>query len=438
MFKIENFSDIITQPMSYNRKVLKNGLRLITVPMSSFESATVMVMVGAGSRYETPKNNGISHFLEHMAFKGTTKRPNAQAIASLIDGIGGEFNAFTSKEVTGYYVKSAANHVDLCLDILSDMLQNSKLDKAEIEREKGVILEEINLYEDTPARKIGDVYEGLLYGDTPMGWDIAGRKEVIKAITRENFVSYLDSLYSADNITVVVAGGIQNEAVERLVEKYFGKMKSFDTLRYKKLHQNQVKPALSIKEKQTEQVHIAVGFRTVPVDSQEKHQLSVLAAILGGGMSSRLFSEVREKRGLAYYVRTSSEHYLDAGNIVSTAGLDPKRLEEGIAVIIEEYSKFANGKANISEKELSKAKEYLKGHLVLELEDSRSVAAFYAQGELLEKKIEDPDELIKKIDKVSLKQVEEVAKKYFKNESLNLAIIGNFTDRQKFEKLLKL
>lgn len=406
--------------------------------MPSFESATVMVMVGAGSRYETPKNNGISHFLEHMAFKGTTKRPNAQSIASLIDGIGGEFNAFTSKEVTGYYVKSAAAHVDLCLDILSDMLQNSKLDKAEIEREKGVILEEINLYEDTPARKIGDVFEGLLYGDTPMGWDIAGRKEVIKAITRENFVTYIESLYSAGNITVVIAGGIKTKPTEELVEKYFGEMKSFDTLRYKKLHQNQAKPSLSIKEKKTEQVHIAVGFRTVAIDSEEKHPLSVLAAILGGGMSSRLFSEVREKRGLAYYVRTSSEHFQDAGNMVSTAGLDPKRLEEGIAVIIEEYSKFSSGKANLTQKELDKAKEYLKGHLVLELEDSRSVAGFYAQAELLEKQIETPDELIKKIDKVSLKEVEKAAQKYFKNESLNLAIIGNFNDRQKFEKLLSL
>lgn len=406
--------------------------------MPSFESATVIVMVGAGSRYETPKNNGISHFLEHMAFKGTTKRPNAKIISEVIDGIGGEFNAFTSKEVTGYYVKSAATHVDLCLDILSDMLQNSKLEKQEIEREKGVILEEINLYEDTPARKIGDVFEGLLYGDTPMGWDIAGRKEVIKAITREDFVSYMGSLYSAGNITVVIAGGIETDKAEEMVEKYLGNMKSFDTLRYKKLHQNQVKPSLSIKEKKTEQVHIAAGFRTVAIDSEEKHPLSVLAAILGGGMSSRLFSEVREKRGLAYYVRTSSEHFQDAGNIVSTAGLDPKRLEEGISVILEEYSKFANGKAGLTQKELDKAKEYLKGHLVLELEDSRSVAGFYAQAELLEKSIETSEELIEKISKVSLKDVTEVAKKYFKNETLNLAIIGNFTNRQKFGKLLSL
>ena len=424
--------------MKHTRKVLKNGLRLITVPMPSFESATVMVMVGAGSRYETEKNNGISHFLEHMAFKGTIKRPTAQDIASLIDGIGGEFNAFTSKEVTGYYVKSAVTHVDLCLDILSDMLQNSKLDKTEIEKEKGVILEEINLYEDTPSRKIGDIYEGLLYGDTPLGWDIAGRKEVIKAITREDFVEYMASLYSADNITVVVAGGIKTEEVEQMVEKYFGEMKSFDTLKCLPIVENQVKPDLYMRHKVTEQVHISIGFRTVSIESEEKHALSVLAAILGGGMSSRLFSEVREKRGLAYYVRTNTEHYLDAGNIASTAGLDPKRIEEGIEVIVSEYSKFANGTANVTKEELSKAKEYLKGHFVLELEDSRSVAALHAQAELLEKKIETPEEAMQKVDAVTLEQVNAMAKKYFVQKHLNLAIIGNFEDRQKFEKLLKL
>ena len=423
--------------MNYTRKVLSNGLRVITIPMPSFESATAMVMVGAGSRYETPQNTGISHFLEHMAFKGTEKRPNAQAIASLIDGIGGEFNAFTSKEVTGYFVKSAAAHVDLSLDILADMLSNSKLDATELEKEKGVILEEINLYEDTPARKIGDIFEGLLYGDTPMGWDIAGRKEVIKAITRQDFVDYMGSLYSADNITVVVAGGVDTLIIEASAEKYFGDMKSFDTLRHTKLVENQVKPDLTIKQKTTEQVHIGIGFRTVSIDDPKKHALSVLSAILGGGMSSRLFSEVREKRGLAYYVRTSSEHYEDGGNMVSTAGLDPKRVEEGIEVIVEEYAKFANGKANLTQEELNKAKEYLKGHFVLELEDSRSVAAYYAGAEILEKEIEDPVQIMDKIEKVTLEEVEAAAKEFFKENTLNLAVIGNFDDRQRFEKLLK-
>lgn len=424
--------------MKFNRTVFSNGLRVLTIPMPSFESATVMVMVGAGSRYETRFNNGISHFLEHMAFKGTKKRPTAMAISSLIDGIGGEFNAFTGKETTGYYIKSAADKIEISLDVLSDMLMHSKFDSAEIEKEKGVILEEINLYEDTPVRKIGDIYERLLYGDTPMGWDIAGEKDVIKKVQRSDFLSYISKLYSAGNITVVIAGGIDVPKIEELINKYFGKMSKFDTLRYKKVVKKQEKPELLIKQKKTEQVHVALGVRTVPLEHADRYPLEVLAAILGGGMSSRLFHEVREKRGLAYYVRSSADHYQDCGSLVSLAGVDPKRVKEAIVVILDQYHRISNFQFPISNKELKKAKEYLKGHLVLELEDSRSVAGFYATQELLEKKIDNPDGAIKKIDSVTAEQIENAARKYFVNKGLNLAVIGNFPSGQEFEKLLKL
>lgn len=423
--------------MNFQKKTLKNGLRVVTVPMPSFESSTVLVGVGAGSRYETKLNNGISHFLEHMAFKGTEKRPTAIDISTLIDGIGGEFNAFTSKETTAYYVKSASTHVELCLDVLSDMLQNSKLLEEEIEKERGVILEEINLYEDTPSRKIGDIYERLLYGDTPMGWDIAGEKENIRRITRADFMAYMKSLYSPSNMVVVIAGGIETKKTVELVEKYFGNMNRFDTLRYTKVVEKQKKPAILIRPKKTEQVHIALGVRTVPLDHPDHYTLAVLASILGGGMSSRLFHEVREKRGLAYYVRTSSEHYQDAGNLVSVAGLDPKRVSEGISVMVEEYSKIKSSQKP-TESELKKAKEYIKGHLVLELEDSRAVSSFFVQQELLEGKIETAEEIIKKINKISLADVHEVAEKYLVDKTLNLALIGNFKSGQNFEKLLKL
>ncbi|HKC14768.1 MAG TPA: pitrilysin family protein [Patescibacteria group bacterium] len=423
--------------MQFQRTTLPNGLAVLTIPMPSFESSTVMVLVGAGSRYETKKNNGISHFLEHMAFKGTEKRPSAMDISALIDGIGGEFNAFTGKETTGYYIKSAATHAELCLDVLSDMLQHSKLLKEEIEKERGVILEEINLYEDTPSRKIGDIYESLLYGDTPMGWDIAGEKDVIRKITREDFLDYMGSLYSPSNMTVVVAGGIDSEKVNDQVKKYFGDMPAFDTLKYGKVKENQKKPAVLVRKKQTEQVHIAMGFRTVPLTHPDHYILAVLASILGGGMSSRFFSEIREKRGLAYYVRTSSEHYQDAGSLVSTAGLDPKRVNEGVSVMIEEYEKIKTTHKPTKE-ELTKAKEYIKGHLVLELEDSRAVSSFFADQEIRERKIEVPEEVITKIDKVSLDDINRVANKYIVNSTLNLAVIGNFTDGKKFEKLLRL
>ena len=424
--------------MTYNRKELANGLRVITIPMASMESATVLVMAGAGSRYETSKNSGISHFLEHMAFKGTEKRPTAMDISSLIDGMGGEFNAFTGKETTGYYIKSAKDKVETSLDVLSDMLMHSKLDPEEIEKEKGVIIEEINLYEDMPARKIGDIYEQLLYGDVPMGWDIAGSKDVIKSIKRTDFLSYLAELYSASNLTVVVAGGIDSDQAFAQVEKYFGEMKKFGTKTFETVKENQTKPAILVKQKQTEQIHVALGVRTVSISSPKRYPLSVLSAILGGGMSSRLFHEVREKRGLAYYVRSSSDEYNDVGTFVSTAGIDPKRVLEAVEVMMAEYSKVARGQMALTDEELKKAKEFLKGHLVLDLEDSRSVAGFYAHQELLEDKIENPDDVIAQIEKITKEDVEAVGKEFFKEETLNLALIGNFADGQKLESLLKL
>src|SRR5258708_26815449 len=358
--------------MQFERIVLQNGLRVLTIPMPSFESATVLIMVGAGSRYETKKNNGISHFLEHMAFKGTQKRPSAMTISTLIDGIGGEFNAFTGKESTAYYIKSGANHVELSLDVLSDMLQHMLLDPKEINKERGVILEVINLYEDTPARKIGDIYEYLLYGDTPMGWDIAGEKDIINVITKEDFLQYMQNLYSADNITIVVAGGINNTESTKMVEKYFGQMSAFKTDQYLKDKTLQNKPALMIKHKNTEQAHIAMGYRTVGLDHKDRYPLEVLASILGGGMSSRLFHEIREKRGLAYYVRTSSDNYQEVGTLVSVAGVDPKRVNDAVKVMLDEYKIISSKEGIITPEELKKAKEFLKGHLVLELEDSRS------------------------------------------------------------------
>ena len=424
--------------MKFNRTILKNGLRVLTIPMPSFESATVMVMVGAGSRYETRLNNGISHFLEHMAFKGTKKRPSAMEISSLIDGMGGEFNASTGKEVTAYYIKSSADKVELSLDVLSDMLINSKLDPKEIEKEKGVIVEEINMYEDTPMRNIGDVYERLMYGDTPLGWNIVGKKDIVRKINHEDFINYMKSLYSPHNITVVFAGGIDNKKTTELAEKYLGKMTRFDTLRFNKYQEKQEKPRLFLKTKKTEQAHMAIGFRTVKSDHPDKYPLEVLSAVLGGGMSSRLFHEVREKRGLGYYISTGTDSYQDAGSIATMAGVDPKRIKEAIGIILDEHKKIRNPKSEIRNKELKKAKEYLKGHMVLGLENSRSVAYYYASQELLEKKIDNPDEIMGKIEAVTIQQIKNVAKKYFIEKGMSVAIIGNFEDRQSFENLLKL
>jgi predicted Zn-dependent peptidase len=334
-----------------------------------------------------------------MAFKGTKKRPTAIEIASLVDGAGAESNAFTGKEYTGYYIKSAAHRVELSFDILSDMLANLLLDPKEIEKEKGVIIEEINLYEDTPPRKIGDVYEALLYGDTPMGWDIAGRKEVIRGADRKLFTSYMNKLYSASNMIVVVAGKVKVDETQKSIEKYFGGHPTFTTEGHKAVIEGQKDPAVKLHHKKTDQAHFAIGVRTVGItDEKDKYPLTVLAAILGGGMSSRLFHEVREKRGLAYYVRTSSENYMDCGHLTTYVGADPKRIDDAVKLVVEEYKKVQK-KGEITEEELKKAKEFVKGHFVLELEDTRAVAIFYGASWILEKDLENPADVIAKVDK---------------------------------------
>ncbi|MCL4354672.1 insulinase family protein [Patescibacteria group bacterium] len=422
--------------MNFQKHILKNNLRVILVPIREGASATTLLLVGAGSRYENRENNGISHFLEHMAFKGTKKRPSALEISSLIDGIGAEQNAFTGKEITGFYIKSSADHVETALDVISDMLTNSLLDPQEIEREKGVILEEINLYEDTPMRKIGDIFERLLYDDTPMGWDIAGKKEVIKGVKREDFISYMKNLYSAGNMVLVVAGNIDPEETLKKIEDYFSGLQSFITEGYKTVTSGQNKPNVFLKHKKTEQAHFALGVKTVGLlDEKDRYPLTVLAAILGGGMSSRLFHEIRERRGLAYYVRTFSENYVDSGYLSTFAGVDPKKIDEAIKVVIDEYEKIKK-EGEIKEEELEKAKEYISGHFVLDLEDTRSVASFFGSDELLERKNEKPKDVIAKIKKVNLDDINRVANQYLKKDQLNLAIIGDYQDESHFEKLL--
>lgn len=421
--------------MKFQNHTLKNGLQVVIVPINEMESATTLIMVGAGSRYETKKNNGISHFLEHMAFKGTKSHPTAMEISSLIDGAGAESNAFTGKDYTGYYIKSAAHKVEMAFDILSDMITNLLLDPAEIEKERGVINEELNLYEDTPTRKIGDIYESLLYGDTPMGWDIGGERSVINSVKREDFMDYMKRFYAAGNMVLVIAGKVETDKTLKLAEKYFSDIKSFNAQGFASVIEGQQKPAVKLQYKKTDQAHFALGVRTVGlINEKDRYPLSILGSILGGGMSSRLFHEVREKRGLAYYVRTSSDNYLDCGHMTTYVGADPKRIDEAIKVVIDEYKKVQKP-GELTLEEVNKAKEYMKGHFVLDLEDTRSVSIYYATDLLIEKKLEEPAEVIKKIDAVKLADVVRVAKKYLSNP-LNLAIIGDFKDEKRFEKLL--
>ena len=421
---------------SFEKITLDNGLRLILAPLPAFRSITAIILCGAGSRYETRETNGVSHFLEHMFFKGTKSRPTAAEISHALDEIGADYNAFTGKETTGYHIKSASEHLPLILEMLADMLWNSKFDEAEIEKERGVIIEELNLYEDTPMRRVSEVYEQVLWGDQPLGWDIGGRPEVIRKLGRADFINYINARYLPNNMVISLAGHFDGKETIAQVKKYFGNMARQSVGVFVPVSENQKKTQLKVIYKKTDQAHLVVGVRSFKIGHPDRYTAAVLGTILGGGMSSRLFINVREKRGLAYYVRADHESYLDTGTLAASAGVDLKRMEDAIKVILLEFKKIT--KEKVLDKELKKAKEYLKGRIILAWEDSRTAALSFGSDEILEGKIRTLDEYLKRIDEVRAEDILRVAKFLFTNSKLNLAVIGPFRDAEKFEKILKL
>lgn len=401
---------------------LEKGLRLITVPQDNTKAATVLILVATGSKYETKDNNGISHFLEHMFFKGTKKRPTALAITETLDKVGGVYNAFTSKEFTGYFAKVASEKLNLALDWVSDIFLNSRIAPQEIEKEKGVILEEINMYLDTPTRYINNLWEEVLYGDQPAGWKTIGTKKNVAGFSREDLIDYLNSHYSASNTLVCVAGSFNPKDVKQQVKKYFKHLKANKTETKPPVKEKQQKPQVLLHYKKTDQTHLCLGARGFDLFAEQKYAQGLVATILGGNMSSRLFSIIREKYGLAYYVSTSLQCYTDSGYVVTQAGVPHKHLEKVIKLILKEYKNIQE--KTLTSQELQKAKDYIKGTTTLELESSDAKASFFATQELLIGKILTPDQKFAKIDKVTLKEIKKVARTIFQPKNLNLALIG--------------
>ena len=416
----------------FQRDTLDNGLRVLTADLPHAQSVAVMVMLAAGSRYETAETSGIAHFAEHMFFKGTERRPSARQIAGEIDAIGGEFNAFTGKENTTYYVKCAAEHRDVALDVLVDMLRHSRFLDEEIEREKGVIVEEMNMYYDTPRDFIGGVYEQLLWGDQPLGWDIIGRKETIRDATRDTFLGYLDRWYKPSRMVLGVAGRIGGGLLER-AQELLGDLPAAETGR--------AEPAapymngrVSVSTKQSEQAHVSLGVLSRPIDHPDRYPLQLLATALGGGMSSRLFTEVRERRGLAYYVYGLNHSYTDAGTLYAQAGVDISRIDEAVSTIAGELRKIAA--EPVPPEELEKARNFAKGRFVLQLESPQGLMMFGLRREVLEHRLPDPDEVVRGLDAVTSDDVARVASELIASDRLRLAVIGPFDDASRFEALL--
>src|SRR5258708_18773997 len=417
---------------TFERTVLDNGLRVLTANLDHAQSVTCMIMLAAGSRYETPKTNGIAHFSEHMFFKGTERRPTARDIAGEIDSIGGEFNAFTGKESTAYYVKCAAEHRDVALEVLVDMLGNSRFDGDEIEREKGVIVEEMNMYFDTPRDYIGGVYEDLLYGDQPLGWDIIGRKETVRAATRDTFMSYLGQWYQPSRMVLGIAGRIGADAVER-AQELLGGLPAADTGAPTPV-QPHANGRVKVFTKKSDQAHVILGVPSYPLEHPDRYALQLLATVLGGGMSSRLFTEVRERRRLAYYVFGTNHSYTDAGSLSAQAGLDINRIDEAVSTIAAELKTIAA--ESVPADELEKALSFAKGRFGLQLESPQGLIMFGLRKEGLERRAPDPEEVLAGPSAVTAEDVARVAQDVIADARLRLAVIGPFDDDARFEKLL--
>src|SRR3990167_2027189 len=421
--------------MKFTKKILHNGLRVITVPMKDNPTATVLVLVEAGSKYETKKINGLSHFLEHMCFKGTTKRPKAIDISKELDALGSQYNAFTAQEYTVYYAKSDAKHFSRIFDVVSDIYLNSTFPNIEMQKEKGVIIEEINMYEDMPNRHVQDLMMKLLYGNQPAEWNIAGEKKNILKMKRDDFVNYKKAHYLPEATVLVVAGQVTEKEVIKEVNKIFRKLPRGKKAGKVKVKEIQTRPKVLINFKKTDQAHFVLGVRSHNFFSKKNATLSVLGGILGGGMSSRLFQKLREEMGVGYYVRAYNDAYTDHGFFQISAGVDNKRIAEVLQAVLEECRKLKNYKVSVSE--LNKVKECLIGNMKLSLESSDDIANFYGGQELLKREIKSAEEKAKQIRKVTASQIQNLAKYIFQNKKLNLALLGPFKDKSKFLKTLK-
>lgn len=412
---------------------LPSGLPILTATSDGTASVTVLVFAGAGSRYEKEQERGVSHFLEHMFFKGGKKYPTTKDVSVAIDGIGGDFNAFTAKEYAGYYVKVAAEHTELACDVLSDMLLFASFPEQEIDKERGVIMEEERMYQDTPMYRAGWDFEELLYGDHPLGWDTIGKEKVIRSVTQADFQKHKDLLYTPNNLVLTFAGKVTEKDAQRLAERYFSAItgKQDRTFLPFTLYN---KERVFLRTKATEQAHLVLGVPGIPSQDNNHFAHKILGIILGGNMSSRMFLNIREAHGLCYYISTEVDSYLDAGSLATRAGVDQSRLHEAIQHIRDEYVLCA--KNGVLPEELQRAKEYLKGKITLSLEDSEERANFYGKQALLYPKIRTIAEYFHEIDHVTKEQVDALAARLLHPEELRLVVIGKEQEKKKLESLL--
>ncbi len=423
--------------MKYKKTILKNGLRIITVPLTDSQSAIGMVLVETGSDYESKEQNGLSHFIEHMVFKETKNRTGDQ-IKFEIDSMGASCNAFTSNEYTGYYAKASKEKISKVIDFVSDMYLNPTFPQKDIDIERGVIIEEIKMYEDLPQEIVADMWQQLLYPDTPGGRSIGGTKETVSSFSQKDFVAYHKKQYIPEKTVFVVAGGIDEKKVIAHIKKIFESISNTKSIKKQKTKWKQIKPQIALTYKKIDQAHLVLGFRSFDLYDSKNYALKVAATILGKGFSSRLFSKLRDELGLCYYIGAGIRSYTDRGVFAVRSGVTVARTAEALSVLMQEFKKLRDEK--IDSIELQKAKDYLIGNFSIGLETSEDVADFFGFQELLREKILKPNDIIKKIKAVKAEDIQKVLKEIMKEKNLNLALIGPFAEKQKgeFESVLKI
>jgi predicted Zn-dependent peptidase len=423
----------------YEKTTLPNGVRVVTGEMTGVRSASLILYYGVGSRYERPEHAGISHYLEHMVFKGTTRRPDAMLISQEIEGVGGSLNAATGRESTNYWAKVPSTRFALAFDVLADMVRNSVFDEGELEKERSVIIEEIRAVQDMPEDMVHDVIDEVLWEGHAVGRPIAGTEETVANITKEAMVDFWRRNYGPDRLVIAAGGNVKHDEVVALAEEHFGDLErpeSPDNYDQAAVNEGQAGPRVHLVTKETEQAHLCLAMPALPYSTERRYVQSTIEAILSSGMSSRLFQEIREKRGLVYSVYGYFRPYADVGQGVVYAGTDLERVEETVGAVVEELRKLRD--IPVPEDEFQRTKELRKGRLLMGFEDSRSIAGWIGSQEETYGEIRTPEEVMERIDAVTREDVQALAAELFRDDRLSLAVIGPYDETKPFEELLHL
>ncbi|MBI4307262.1 MAG: insulinase family protein [Chloroflexi bacterium] len=418
----------------YQKTILDNGLRIVTSAMPHTRSVSVAFFMGVGSRYEKDPEAGLSHFIEHLVFKGTQRRPTSKEVCEQVEGVGGVLNGSTDRELTVYWSKVPHVHFPLALDVLVDMLRNSKFAPEDVVKERQVIIEELSMVHDSPHQRVDILIDEVVWPDQPLGRDVAGSKETVSSFQREAALRFLAKQYTPGNTVVSVAGNIGHDDVVDAMAKALGDWPSGKPRPYFPAQDGQQAPRVKVVRRLTEQAYLCLAVRGLSLSHPDRHALNLLNVIMGDGMSSRLFMEIREKRGLAYDVYSYVNNFLDSGAFIVFAGVDPKRVGDAIQAILEELARIRD---HVPEEDVQKAKDLTKGRMLLRMEDTHSVAGWLGSQEALLGRILTVDEAVRRIDAVTVADVQRVARQLLVQDKLNLAVVGPYKSDKKFYPILK-